>query len=226
MPQRTLAQRGAPTRAAADTKQYAVFGGVLASDLDFPELRPAPAGEPVTWRLRTSEDAAPTPDGPPLGEEEFPLYESTLRLWRIEGGGFRLAYTDSGTFDVAPGGAEIVWYREPNAPLELVRMDVIGRVLAMALHATGALALHASAVEVDGRGIAFLAPKFYGKSTLALALTYAGGRLITDDTLGVMPGEPPICIPGVHSVRLRAESAARFAAGQSPTESTGGRGVS
>jgi hypothetical protein len=205
--------------------RYSVFGGVLDSDLDFPELRPAADDAPASWRLRTSDHAAPPSEGRLLGEEEFPLYGSALRLSRLDDG-FRLAYSDSGTFDVSADGAEIVWYRERDARMEIVRMDVIGRVLATALHATGALALHASAVEIDGWGIGFLAPKFYGKSTLALALTYAGARLITDDTLGVMPGDPAMCIPGVHSVRLRAESAARFAGGQEPTESTGGRVVS
>lgn len=204
--------------------RYMVFGGVLDSDLDFPELRPADGDTPASWRLRTRTGAAPAVEARLLGEEDFPLYQSTLRLWRV-GGGFRLEYSDSGTFDVSAEGADIVWYRDDAAQIELVRMDVVGRVLATALHATGALALHASAVEIDGRGVAFLAPKFYGKSTLALALTYAGARLITDDTLGVVPGNPAMCIPGVHSVRLRAESAARFAGDGAAVEPGAGRVV-
>jgi hypothetical protein len=197
--------RPAPTRERA----YAVFGGVLHSDLDFPELREATLGSAASWTLRTAGGAPPPLDAAPIGEEDFPLYGSSLRLFRTPAG-FRLAYSDSGIFDVSADGRDLVWYPPPDAPLELVRMDVVGRVLATALHAAGAIALHASAVAIGGTGVAFLAPKFFGKSTLALALTYAGARLITDDTLGVIPGEPPMCIPGVHSVRLRSESAARF----------------
>ena len=209
---------------ARPTHDYSVFGGVLRTDLDFPELREARATAAPNWSLRTSVEPPPALDTPVLGEEDFPLYQSSLRLRRA-GGGFRLEYSDSGTFDVSQDGSEIVWYPGPDSPLELVRMDVVGRVLATALHAAGAIALHASAVAVDGRGIAFLAPKFYGKSTLALALTYAGARLITDDTLGVMPGDPPICIPGVHSVRLRSESAARFPRTRDAAPQDGGRVV-
>lgn len=189
---------------------YAVFGGRLWSDLEFPELRPAAPG-PATWTLRTRRQPAPdAPDATLLGDEEFPMYNSSLRLLR-GGDGFRLEYSDSGTFDVSANGRDIVWYPpDRDVVLDLVRMDVVGRVLATSLHAAGAIALHASAVAIAGRGAAFLAPKFFGKSTLALALTYAGARLITDDTLGVIPGTPALCIPGVHSVRLRSESAARF----------------
>jgi hypothetical protein len=187
---------------------YAVFGGVLHSDLDFPELREGGSG-PADWTLRTSAGPAAPVEGTLLGEEDFPMYGSALRLWRMPAG-FRMEYTDTGTFDVAADGRDIVWYPGESSPLELVRMDVVGRVLATALHASGAIALHASAVAVGGVAVGFLAPKFYGKSTLALACTYAGARLITDDTLAVMPGDPAVCIPGVHAVRLRSESAAHF----------------
>ncbi len=192
--------------------RFAAFGGTLVSDLEFPELRRAPANAtgPV-WRFRTL-DGAPEPTAESwttVGEEEIG-YGAQLRLLRNDAGAFRLHYTDSGVFDIAPTGSDIVWYRAPTAVPDLARMDVVGRVLATALHVSGALSLHASGVAVGGVGIGFMAPKFYGKSTLALALTYAGARLITDDTLAVLPQRPPVCVPGVHSVRLRSASAARF----------------
>jgi hypothetical protein len=93
----------------------------------------------------------------------------------------------------------------------MVRMAILGRILPTALHAAGTLCLHGSAVALDGRGIAFLAPKLHGKSTLALALANAGARLLTDDTLPVDPGPPVTVGPGVHSVRLWGDSAERIA---------------
>ena len=103
----------------------------------------------------------------------------------------------------------------------------MGRVLSTSLHAAGALALHASGASIDGRAVGFLAPKFFGKSTLAIAMTYAGASLITDDTLAIIPGAPPVCIPGVHSVRLRSQSAAHFPRTKdaSPTDASRGRVV-
>jgi hypothetical protein len=133
-----------------------------------------------------------------------------IRLHLVGDGDYRFEYTDTGVFDVLERGSRIVWYPGSDAPLELGRSDVLGRVLAIALHAAGYVCLHASAVAVAGEAVAFLAPKFFGKSTLALALTYAGGRLITDDTLAVHAGHPPTCLPGVHTVRLREESAQRL----------------
>jgi hypothetical protein len=55
-----------------------------------------------------------------------------------------------------------------------------------------------------------VAPKFHGKSTLALALTRAGCRLMTDDVLPVDPGPPARAIPGVHQVKLWDDTAELF----------------
>jgi hypothetical protein len=58
--------------------------------------------------------------------------------------------------------------------------------------------------------VAFLAPKFHGKSTLALALTAVGARLLTDDLVAIDPGPPPVVRPGVHSVRVMEDIAKRL----------------
>jgi hypothetical protein len=80
-------------------------------------------------------------------------------------------------------------------------------VLALALHASGWLSLHGSAVALGAGAVAFLAPKGNGKSTLAFALMRAGGALMTDDTVVIEPGRPSIVRPGVQSVRLFRDSA-------------------
>jgi hypothetical protein len=79
------------------------------------------------------------------------------------------------------------------------------------MHAAGTLCLHGSAVAVNGGGIAFLAPKFHGKSTLAQAMVAAGARLATDDVVPVWPGSPVLMRPGIHRVRLWSDSARRLA---------------
>src|SRR5690606_20856569 len=89
-----------------------------------------------------------------------------VRLFRIPGG-FRLTYDDTGSFDVLSEGAEVVWYRVPGVAISAVRTDLLGRVLALALHSAGIYCLHASAVELAGSAVGFMAPKFRGKSTLA-----------------------------------------------------------
>lgn len=45
----------------------------------------------------------------------------------------------------------------------------------------GSLNLHASCVEIEGRGVLILGPSGAGKSSLALQLIALGGRLVADD---------------------------------------------
>jgi hypothetical protein len=113
----------------------------------------------------------------------------------------------TGAFDIAPDGRRMVWYPSPAADMDVVRNDILGRLFSIGLHAGGALCLHGSGVAFDGETAAFLAPKGYGKSTLAGALIAAGARLVSDDTLAVTVGDVPMLQPGVHHLRLRSDSA-------------------
>lgn len=191
--------------------RYSVFGGCLRSELEFPEL-PEAVDDRVDWTFTISDTPPADPPTEALGRDRVddPI---EVRSFRTEGG-FRLEYDDTGTFDVLRAGKEIVWYRPPDASDEAARLDVIGRVLALALHASGSFCLHASAVAIAGGAVGFIAPKFHGKSTLALALAGAGGRLITDDTLAVDLVPTPSARPGIQTVRLWEDSAAAVGLGQ------------
>ena len=184
---------------------YHVFGGVLRSELAFPELDVADRGDP-DWTLHVTFTPAPdVPLGNPLGEDRVDV-DVMVRSYATASG-FRLVYDDTGVFDVSEGGRAIRWYRPPAADAEAGRLDVLGRVLALALHASGWLSLHGSAVALCEGAVAFLAPKGNGKSTLAFALMRAGALLMTDDTVVIEPGRPSIVRPGVQSVRLFRDSA-------------------
>ena len=188
---------------------YRVFGGVLRSELPFPELPVASTLE-ADWSLEIRHDLPALGEATRLGEE--PLIDGvTARLVR-DAARYRLAFEDTGTFDVSLDGTALTWYPAEGASEELARLDVIGRVLALAEHATGGHCLHASSVVVDGRAIAFIAPKGYGKSTTAMSLLRQGARLLTDDTLPVHVGGTVMAHPGVHGVRLREDTAEQFAA--------------
>jgi len=184
---------------------YHVFGGVLRSELEFPELDVAAHGEP-DWTLHVTFTPAPAvPLGPMLGEDRVDV-DVMVRSYTTPSG-YRLVYEDTGVFDVSEGGRAIRWHRPPSADAEAGRLDVLGRVLALALHASGWLSLHGSAVALGDGAVAFLAPKGNGKSTLAFALMRAGAALMTDDTVVIEPGRPSIVRPGVQSVRLFRDSA-------------------
>ena len=137
-----------------------------------------------------------------------------VRCGRIPGG-FRLEFDDTGIFDIVAGGRDITWTPGADAPLELVRADLLGGVFSVALHLHGLMCLHGSAVAIGDVVVAFLANKGGGKSTLATALCAAGATLVTDDMLPVDPRDKTAW-PSMPAVRLLQDSAAhlRHANGQ------------
>jgi hypothetical protein len=189
------------------TQHYEVFGGTLSSDMEIEEL-PVSATLPADWTLRVLDGPAPMPEGELLGTD-IVFGETRVRGYR-NGDGFVLAFDDTGRFDVSSTGSEITWYRPPSAELQSAQADLTSRVLALALHASGIFTLHASAVSVAGTGLAFLAPKHHGKSTLCSALVLAGGRALSDDTVPVRPGSTPLLSPGLPRLRLWTDAAARL----------------
>jgi hypothetical protein len=70
------------------------------------------------------------------------------------------------------------------------------------------LPLHANAVEIDGRAIAFMAPSGGGKSTLAAWFHDHGYRVIADDVcvVGFDADDIPYAAPGLPRLRLWAEA--------------------
>jgi hypothetical protein len=187
---------------------YFVFGRSLYSELHFPELEnldDSVAG----WRLTVGAPAEPPVDADVLGEDEV---QTGVRVQlSASSDAYWLRYDDTGCFRVSRDGRSIVWCTSDRTREREAREDILGRVLAVALHAEGKLCLHGSAVQLGETAVGFLAPKFHGKSTTAMALVASGGRLLTDDTLVVDPlATPVVAHPGVHAVRLWADSAAQL----------------
>jgi hypothetical protein len=188
---------------------YRVYGRLLSSELQFPELRETAPGPPA-WAFR-----ARAVDDPPiaaplslLGKQA--VYQGCDARLHLMPGGWRITVDDTGVYDLTDQGRAITWTAFPDCIPDFLRAHLLGRVLATVMHFGGALVLHGSAVAYPGGAVLFLAPKHSGKSTLALALTQAGARLISDDTLAVQPGPVPEVWPGVHSLRLQPDAAERL----------------
>ncbi len=190
---------------------YVVYGGRLRSALPLPELRSASSGERLTWTFEMSSGAAPDLDSAQMVGEDQLVEDVQARFFRAASA-LRLQFDDTGIFDLHDQASRIVWYPKAGCEPDVARADLVGRVLPLAQHERGLLALHASAVCIGGRAIGFLAPKNYGKSSLAISLvTSHNAKLLTDDTLIVTPGTG-VAVPGVHSVRLWQETAGHFVA--------------
>lgn len=184
-----------------------MFGRTVQSDLDFPELAAlAPDVRSDTTLVRHSgspTDEALTRHGPPLGTTAVGN-GATATLDRAADG-FWLEFSDSGLFHITRDS--IQWWPAPTADDEAVRVDIKGRVLPLLLHLHGWFCLHAGAVAIDGRVVAFAGQKRAGKSTLTAALVAAGATLVTDDVLAIAPPPDPRAIAGIPALRLWGDSA-------------------
>ena len=84
-----------------------------------------------------------------------------------------------------------------------VDIQLFGLVLSTWHERRGVPALHASAVAVGGQGVAFLAGRGSGKSSLAGSLVQHGAELLTDDILPVTPvADHVIARPGLPQMRF------------------------
>ncbi len=182
---------------------YSIYGASLGSRMVFPELRPAATKKPK-WTFEETSKLEPMQYSRELGAER--IYDQChARLFRYENG-HRITVDDTGTFDISPDGKRFRWESKRSAWPDFVRAHLMGRVLSTSLFLDGWLPMHGSAVAFPSGIVGFLAPKGFGKSSIALALTEAGGRLVTDDTLPVEPAAVPMAWPGVHSLRMNTDS--------------------
>ena len=123
-----------------------------------------------------------------------------------------------GAFRVSPGG-DVLAVPDEEAPFSLV-LDAYRRtVLPQALQFFGREVLHASAVVVKGKVVAFSAYSKTGKSTVAFALAQRGYEPWADDALAFETGpEGARTLPLPFAVRLRPESREHFGVQPLPPE--------
>jgi hypothetical protein len=98
--------------------------------------------------------------------------------------GFRVWAPRHGCYLVAPDGRWVVG-APPSGPAWRWERLVVAQVLPLAAVLRGMEILHASAVALSGRAVAFLGASGAGKTTLAGRILARGARLVTDDVLAV-----------------------------------------
>jgi hypothetical protein len=91
-----------------------------------------------------------------------------------------LVWEEVGSFLVR-GGRDIIVDPSPRLDEKMLRLFILGPVLAVLLHQRGHLLLHASAVAMADEAVLFLGDTGWGKSTMAAALCARGYNLVTDD---------------------------------------------
>lgn len=99
--------------------------------------------------------------------------------------GFHFTYADGTDAWIADDGNDVWCTWADSASLADTCTYLSGPILGLVLRLRGALALHASAVQIGAGAIGFVGPHEAGKSTLAAALGAAGCAVVTDDVLHV-----------------------------------------
>jgi hypothetical protein len=148
-----------------------------------------------------------------------------LRIWKTADGGFlRLAYYDDIQFWLEREGKS-VWAVWPAAStLEDTTSYLLGPVFGLLLRLRGVTCLHASAVSIENRCVAFVGAEGAGKSTTAAAFARDGRAVISDDVVAlvessegfrVMPAYPHLCLwpDSVEMLYGSAEALPRFSTG-------------
>jgi hypothetical protein len=135
-------------------------------------------------------------------EEGRPLYS-----FAEQADGYLLRFHGTCEFAISRDLAGVAYFADPGADPEVIPVLVTGMLVSFLLTLGGKPVLHASAVDVGGRAIAFTGWSGMGKSTAATLVCADGGLLITDDVLRVdlEPGGP-VCRLGATEARLRAKA--------------------
>lgn len=179
---------------------YFAYGLGIHSAIPLPEFIPVDIECDVTIRLEKS-DRTPT-DYVPLAAIDKPLY---LKINTSEA---IIAVKDLAVF-VVRGGQEIVIIPAQNQNIDarLIRLYIVGTVMAVLLYQRGLLVLHGSVVDVNGAAIAFLGQSGAGKSSTAAAMHKYGYQLLADDVAAIKLNSTAIVFPGFPQIKLSSEAA-------------------
>ena len=176
----------------SNARQYSVFGLIVRSEVPLPELFPhdVATNADVSIALGQVREAAEAPPGLSTRDDALLLVIPGVARYRIA------------------EGRSITVEAEAGVPDRNVRLYLLGSAFGALLHQRGLLPLHANAVEIGGKAVAFMGESGAGKSTLAAAFHALGYRVIADDVcvVGFDASGDPYATPGLPRLRLWAEA--------------------
>lgn len=171
--------------------RYSVFGLTVESAIQLPELYAGDASARPDVHIRAAAvDADP----------------ACLPGIHQRADGALLIVEEVGRYLVR-AGREILVESDPGVPPENLRLFLLGSAFGLLLHQRGLLPLHANAVEIGGRAVAFTGASGAGKSTLAAWFHDRGFSVIADDVcvLRFDDGGGLLASPGIPRLRLWRE---------------------
>jgi hypothetical protein len=191
-------------------RHYALHGYELSADLDLPlPALPSPTGAPRLVARTGAARTVPTepPDGFCLAQLDDEAHHVYYSFVRHGDGTHTLRF--NGTLDVLGDESlsQVTAVLDPAADPGVVPILLTGAVMATRMILDDQLVLHASAVSLGSRAVAFVGSSGMGKSTMATLLCTAGGSLMTDDVARVTQGSDGPCVwAGSTETRLRRQA--------------------
>ena len=183
---------------------YRIAGLSVESEIELPGAIEADRAAHAEVRIRR----AATPDL---------LDGATARgpSWQIAGDRFLLDVPNVARFLLTKGSA-IDFEPVSDVGLADVPIFILGTIFGTLLHQRGRIALHASAVRVNGRAVLFCGSSGAGKSTMAAALAQRGYHVVSDDisSLSFEPSRPPTVYPDGRQLKLWAQAVNRLDLGE------------
>lgn len=182
-------------RQTSSTYFYRIYGLVLASEIEFPEISSCQIAFSSTPDVRIRFDP-------------FEVPKNSIRFGYVP-------MVDGATFIDIPDVAGYAVERGrlirivPRAGVHgaLVRMFLLSWGMNLIFHQRGILALHASAVAFGGHVVAFAGDTGAGKSTMAGHCLQAGGKLVADDMVRVsLTSDGVYAFAGAPHLRLWREA--------------------
>jgi hypothetical protein len=170
---------------------YEVFGLKIRSAFPLPEL------------FEASEEHAPDVS---IGVGSIPTPTSAAEI-HTDGDALVLAIAGVARYRIE-SGREILVDAEPGVPERNIRLFLLGSAFGALLHQRGLLPLHANAIDIGGRAVAFMGESGAGKSTLAAWFHHRGYRVIADDVcvIGFDQQGEPFAAPGLPRLRLWSQA--------------------
>lgn len=179
-------------------QSYVAYGLNIQSALSLPELTPAKSLAKCDVTVKFGNVAPPSHQCLIVDNCYYAGQDEARFFWDI-----------IGAFQVK-SGAEITIDPTSGAEEQLLRLPLLGAILAILLHQRGLLVLHGSAIAFGDNAAVFVGIKGQGKSTLAAFLHARGHSLLTDDVVAVDAdhiGNQNV-IPGFPHLKLWPDAAA------------------
>ena len=171
---------------------YKAYGLDIRSSLPLPELQSASGVAKPDLNIRFGSVDWELPNPLSSWRHFHRTEDSMYCYWNVVG-----------KFQVR-AGSEIIIDLLPDVDAGMIRLPLLGPILAVVLHQRSHFLLHASAVVVNGEAALFMGASGQGKSTTAATLYSRGHRLMTDDVSAIVlkRSMPPTLLPGFPRVKL------------------------